>query len=301
MYFDVFISYSNKDKDIVKEIAEALSTDFYVFFDDYNLSIGDDIEQVIKAGLGHSKFGLIIFSKNFFKDFNVSLKKTESIHFISKLVNDEKILLPIWLEIDRAYLKRQVKRYNLDPRILDIKAIIINENNPLNVQINRIISEITRKPRKVGAFRRTIKKDQLTAITLNTSDFPSDDWQKQTSQITSDAEKIQIWDTFINSKTNQKIDSIIHLFNTISLAKKSFSYNKKLYGDQLTDGRLFFPKIGEEQYGYNNGIEVATFRTSNILATHCFYYTNNRNSIKNAEKYSKFVDRNIRNLLGKRP
>jgi hypothetical protein len=300
MYFDVFISYSSKDKDIVKKIAEALSNEFYVFFDIDNITIGDNIENVIKAGLGHSKFGLIIFSKNFFRDFNVSLKKIESTHFISKLVNDDKILFPIWLDIDRNYLERKIKQYTLDPRLLDIKAIIINETNPLEIQINQIIAEINKNPRKTGAFRRTIKKEQLNAITLNPSDFPSNDWQKQTPKIVSDSEKIQIWETYINIKTGQHIDSIIHLFNTISLAKKSFDYNKKLYGCKQIDKRLFSPKIGEEQYGYNNGVEVATFRTSNILATHCYYFTDNPQSIKKAEKYSKIVDRNIRILLGKR-
>jgi menaquinone-dependent protoporphyrinogen IX oxidase len=301
MYFDVFISYSSKDKDIVKKIAEALSEEFQVFFDDYNVIVGDDIKKVITAGLNYSNVGLIIFSKNFFKNFNKSLKKNESAHFISKLVYDDKKLLPVWLDIDEKYMKKQIIRYNFNPRLMDIKAINISEKLPLSGQFNRIIAELNKKPKKSMAIRRTIKKDQLNAILLNLNDFLSDDWQKLTPQIVTDSVKIQIWEKYVNIKTKQTLDSLIHLFYTIPLAKKSFAENKKMYASQIPYERLFLPKMGEEQYGYHNGVtEVATFRTSNILATHWYYFSENPNTIKTAEKYSKIVDQNIKILLGKR-
>ena len=77
MLWDVFISHSSKDKDIADRLAERLSRNFNVWYDTSNLLLGDNIEKSVKIGLKCSNFGLVIFSNNFFENYQSSLKKDE--------------------------------------------------------------------------------------------------------------------------------------------------------------------------------------------------------------------------------
>jgi hypothetical protein len=149
----------------------------------------------------------------------------------------------------------------------------------------------------------TFKKEDITSIHLNTSDFFEEGWiaeiPKQSDNPDSDW---QYWDTFFNQKGNLKIDSIIHRYNSIDDAKHGFLANKKDYASRQIDERLFIPKIGEEAYGYvsSSGVEVATFRVSNLLVTTCYYSIQNSISIREAERFGKIVDYKIRRLIAKK-
>ena len=65
---DVFISHSSDDKDaIARPLAEALvAAGFTVWFDEYEIKIGDSIRTKIDEGLVCSRFGVVIISKSFF-------------------------------------------------------------------------------------------------------------------------------------------------------------------------------------------------------------------------------------------
>src|SRR5258705_9875916 len=65
--FDVFISHSTKDKQVVRAIAERLRADgLRVWFDDWQLRVGDSIPAKIEEGLEHSRVLLLYMSANAF-------------------------------------------------------------------------------------------------------------------------------------------------------------------------------------------------------------------------------------------
>src|SRR4030088_1698638 len=65
--FDVFLSHSTKDKQVVRAIAERLRADgLRVWFDDWQLRPGDSIPAKIEEGLEHSRVLLLCMSANAF-------------------------------------------------------------------------------------------------------------------------------------------------------------------------------------------------------------------------------------------
>ena len=63
----LFLSHATEDKvPFVRELAEALSRCFSVWFDEYSLPPGASIFQSISAGLAACDFGVVVLSKSFF-------------------------------------------------------------------------------------------------------------------------------------------------------------------------------------------------------------------------------------------
>ncbi len=66
--WDAFISHASEDKiDFVEPLAlELRSRGLKIWYDNFTLTIGDSLRRSIDRGLGHSKFGVVILSPNFF-------------------------------------------------------------------------------------------------------------------------------------------------------------------------------------------------------------------------------------------
>lgn len=103
---DVFISHASEDKAaLAKELADQLIKEgISVWYDEYSISLGDDLLQKIDEGLVNSQFGVIIFSPNFF-----AVKKTWTHKEYSALVAGEEVkkgrrILPVWLNITKEEL-----------------------------------------------------------------------------------------------------------------------------------------------------------------------------------------------------
>lgn len=67
--YDVFISHASEDKDaVVRPLAISLQQKgLKVWFDEFELRIGDSLRQKIDKGLANSRFGIVVLSKNFIK------------------------------------------------------------------------------------------------------------------------------------------------------------------------------------------------------------------------------------------
>lgn len=65
--FDLFISHATPDKDeVVRPLAEALKTrGADVFYDEWEIRVGDSLREKIDAGLARSRFGVVILSESF--------------------------------------------------------------------------------------------------------------------------------------------------------------------------------------------------------------------------------------------
>lgn len=105
--FDVFISHASEDKDeVVRPLANALrETGLSVWYDEFELRIGDSLRRKIDRGLGSSRFGVVVLSQAF---FGKGWPEYELDGLVTRAVSGEQILLPIWHNVS----KREVIGYS---------------------------------------------------------------------------------------------------------------------------------------------------------------------------------------------
>ncbi len=129
--YDVFISHASEDKDdIVRPLANQLQlNNLKVWYDEFELKIGDSLRRKIDKGLANSRFGIVVLSKNF---INKGWTNYELDGIITKAVSGEQILLPIWHKIT----KQEVIDYS--PSLADKLA-----RNTATFTIKEIADEIT--------------------------------------------------------------------------------------------------------------------------------------------------------------
>jgi hypothetical protein len=99
--FDVFISHASEDKDaIVRPLAHALVAEgLNVWYDEFELRIGDSLRRKIDKGLANSRFGIVVLAESFFKK---DWPNYELDGLVTKGVSGEQVLLPIWHGITKA-------------------------------------------------------------------------------------------------------------------------------------------------------------------------------------------------------
>jgi hypothetical protein len=101
--YDVFISHASEDKDaVVRPLAHALSGGgLKVWYDEFELRIGDSLRRKIDNGLAHSRFGVVVLSRSFFAK---GWTNYELDGLVTRTISGEQILLPIWHEITKQEL-----------------------------------------------------------------------------------------------------------------------------------------------------------------------------------------------------
>lgn len=91
---DLFISHASEDKDFVGPLAGALQAQgLQIWYDEYELQIGDRVRDKIDEGLLRSRFGLIIFSPTFFRKY---WPQYELDGLFARQTAGEPVILPIW-------------------------------------------------------------------------------------------------------------------------------------------------------------------------------------------------------------
>ncbi|VVS94668.1 toll/interleukin-1 receptor domain-containing protein [Desulfoluna spongiiphila] len=93
--YDVFISHASEDKvPFVRELADALSQlNYKVWYDEFSLSVGDSLRKSIDHGISQSKFGIVVFSNNFFKK---EWTEYELDGLVQADVYNHGAILPLW-------------------------------------------------------------------------------------------------------------------------------------------------------------------------------------------------------------
>ena len=101
--YDVFISHASEDKDeVVRPLAQALlSSGLKVWYDEFELRIGDSLRRKIDNGVARSRFGIVVLSRSF---FSKGWPNYELDGLVTRAVSGEQILLPIWHEITKQEL-----------------------------------------------------------------------------------------------------------------------------------------------------------------------------------------------------
>ncbi len=98
--YDVFISHASEDKEnVVRPLANALKErGVAVWYDEFELKMGDSLRRKIDQGLSKSRFGIIVISKSFIKK---GWTNYELDGLMTKAVSGQQILLPIWHDITK--------------------------------------------------------------------------------------------------------------------------------------------------------------------------------------------------------
>jgi len=105
--YDVFVSYASEDKvEVVRPLVEGLKGyGLKVWYDEFELRIGDSLRRKIDKGLARSRFGVVVFSKLF---FSKGWTNYELDGIVTRAVSGEQVLLPIWHNVT----KREVVEYS---------------------------------------------------------------------------------------------------------------------------------------------------------------------------------------------
>src|SRR4051794_35577439 len=93
---DCFICHASEGKDaIARPIAEGLIERGYsVWFDEFEVGLGDSLRETIERGLATSRFGVVILSERFFEK-KWTQEELNGLHG-KEVVGDERVLLPVW-------------------------------------------------------------------------------------------------------------------------------------------------------------------------------------------------------------
>ena len=99
--FDVFISHTSEDKtDVVRPLATALrDAGLSVWYDEFELKIGDSLRRKIDKGLANSRFGVVVLSRAFFRTRLARIRAgwPRDPHGIG----GEQVLLPVWHNVTK--------------------------------------------------------------------------------------------------------------------------------------------------------------------------------------------------------
>lgn len=130
MKYDVFISHASEDKDsVVRPLAQALvAQGLKVWYDEFELKIGDSLRRKIDRGLAMSRFGIVVLSPAFIKK---GWTNYELDGIISKANTGEQVMLPIW----HGITKKEVLEYS--PSLADKVA-----RNTASYTVEEIAEEI---------------------------------------------------------------------------------------------------------------------------------------------------------------
>lgn len=114
LYRDVFISHAGEDKEpFVRQLVQALLDEgVTVWFDEYELRLGDSLSGGIDRGISHSHHGIVVISHAFFAKNWTQYELNGLI--ARQTTSGERVIIPIWYNIT----KDEIIRYS--PSLADI-------------------------------------------------------------------------------------------------------------------------------------------------------------------------------------
>jgi len=103
--WDVFISHASEDKlSVASPLSKKLiQKGLRVWLDEHQLTVGDSLRRKIDEGLAKSQFGVVILSERF---FSKEWPQKELDALVSREDGKEKVILPIWHEVDQSIVRR---------------------------------------------------------------------------------------------------------------------------------------------------------------------------------------------------
>jgi hypothetical protein len=103
LLWDAFISHAREDKaQVVQPLFDELRNRGYrIWYDRYELKLGDSLRESIERGLGHSRYGIVVLSMAFLKK---RWPRSELDGLLARESAGRKVILPIWHEVTEEEL-----------------------------------------------------------------------------------------------------------------------------------------------------------------------------------------------------
>ena len=134
--YDAFISHASEDKKgVVRSLADALTKmGFRVWYDEFELRVGDRLRQSIDKGLVNSRYGIVVLSEAFFAK---NRPQYELNGLTAREMEGHKVILPVWYGVTKA----DVLQYS--PALADKVAVTTQDNSIKKVatELARVLSE----------------------------------------------------------------------------------------------------------------------------------------------------------------
>jgi len=131
----VFISHTYKDHDFVLQLVEKLKKDgIDVWFDEWELTVGDSIVQKINEGLEKSSFLIVVLSEHSVRSKWVQRELNSTL--ARQLGRDHNVILPVLLELDFE---------DVPPLLRDIYGAKFDRNFIIDSQYQKLIQPIREK------------------------------------------------------------------------------------------------------------------------------------------------------------
>lgn len=98
--YNVFISHASEDKEeLVRPLAKLLiEAGFEVWYDEFQLKVGDSLRRSIDRGLASSKFGIVVLSPAF---FSKNWPQYELDGLVARELQGTKVILPLWHKVSQ--------------------------------------------------------------------------------------------------------------------------------------------------------------------------------------------------------
>jgi len=128
--YDFFISHATEDKEnFVRPLAELLvKSGRKVWYDEFQLTIGDSLRKKIDEGLKLSKYGIVVLSRDFFRK---NWPEYELNGLMAREMNGVKVILPIWHNVTKDEV------LSFSPTLADKVAL-----NSAVYSLNEIVNEL---------------------------------------------------------------------------------------------------------------------------------------------------------------
>ena len=104
--WDVFVSHATEDKDgVVRDLVLALQAEeLSVWYDEFELRVGDSLRRKIDAGLSGSRFGVVVLSPAF---FSKNWPQYELDGLVTREMTGEQLILPVWHQVTKSEVMDQ--------------------------------------------------------------------------------------------------------------------------------------------------------------------------------------------------
>ncbi len=134
--YDVFLSHASEDKDEVARPLALLLREFglRVWFDEFELRIGDNLTAKLNAGINESRSGILILSRNFFGK-NWTEHELNSLENLAVTANH--VLFPVWHKITEA----EVRAYRASLANIVARSTATHTVKEIANEIHEVISD----------------------------------------------------------------------------------------------------------------------------------------------------------------
>jgi hypothetical protein len=134
--YDAFISHASEDKQaIVRPLANALGKmGFRIWYDEFELRVGDSLRQSIDKGLVNSRYGIVVLSPAFFAK---NWPQYELNGLTAREMEGHKVILPVWHKVNKADVLQ------FSPTLADKVAVSTKGNTIKHIatKLEKVLSE----------------------------------------------------------------------------------------------------------------------------------------------------------------